>query len=127
MSKTEMEQAGPRRLSAAVSEASAGGPPPAGPTRRVSRMEHTAPGMLHISRKMSIMRRMSIASHRTDNSSSMRPPVKLQNTYRLGPAENEVFKSYKVRIPTLPELSHNCFEYPWATHESVRGHKPQVS
>ena len=46
-------------------------------------------------RRMSMMRRPSMSSFRTDNS-SQRPPVKLQNTYRLEPKEGEFFNASRV-------------------------------
>lgn len=47
-------------------------------------------------RRISVLRRGSLApSSRTD--ASLQPPVKLENTYRLGPGENERFKSCEVQ------------------------------
>ncbi len=65
------------------------------PHRRMSRIE--PPGAFSsMNRRMSMYRRPSIAgSHRTDDS---RPtmPVKLQNTYRVEPKEDERFNSSRV-------------------------------
>ena len=72
------------------------GPALGPPHRRTSRMDSLVPGMPGANRRMSMYRRGSVAaSMRTDNT-VLQIPVKLQNTYKLGPEDNEKFSSDKV-------------------------------
>ncbi len=63
------------------------------PHRRMSRVDpsHMMAGM----RRMSFIRRQSVASFRTDNS-SLKAPVKLVNTYRMEPKDGESFNASRV-------------------------------
>jgi len=66
------------------------------PHRRMSRISDVAIAQL-AARRISQARRASVASLRSTDNSSQKPPVKLQNTYKVGPNEDEKFNRCTVQ------------------------------